>query len=386
MVKERYLINEAAKEVHVESHVLRYWEEELELPIKRNEQGHRIYTQEDVERFIRIKSLKDQGLQLKAVRAVLEQIQDDREESGEMRADNPFAQKQLTKIGKNGDMKVIQLKPNDESKWKELKSERHMIEVKEKKVSSVPREPMVHDSTADNELAIQIKDMGTVEETKQETQLQDNQKEQVVRLQYLFQKLIKEAVAENNEALVETMTERISNSVKADLCKELDYQFRLVEEREDQRENAKKELDKQRDEEYYKRIDELLRQYSGKHSKPAKRQKLFQKKADTKLSAKIGANNRKNRYADSSVDHSADASTDISMDASIDAFTDSPLNGSVSGSTENLMDTSAGLSANTIMDKGKDCTKDNTVKFFKEKTEKKPKKEFHFLKKAVEVK
>ena len=32
MVKEKnYLINEAAKEVHVESHVLRYWEEELRL-------------------------------------------------------------------------------------------------------------------------------------------------------------------------------------------------------------------------------------------------------------------------------------------------------------------------------------------------------------------
>ena len=46
VVKEKYLINEAAKEVHVESHVLRYWEEELDLPIKRNEQGHRIYTQE----------------------------------------------------------------------------------------------------------------------------------------------------------------------------------------------------------------------------------------------------------------------------------------------------------------------------------------------------
>ena len=51
VVKEKYLINEAAKEVHVESHVLRYWEEELELPIKRNEQGHRIYTQEDIDRF-----------------------------------------------------------------------------------------------------------------------------------------------------------------------------------------------------------------------------------------------------------------------------------------------------------------------------------------------
>jgi deoxyribose-phosphate aldolase len=35
----------------VESHVLRYWEEELHLPIKRNELGHRYYTKEDVELF-----------------------------------------------------------------------------------------------------------------------------------------------------------------------------------------------------------------------------------------------------------------------------------------------------------------------------------------------
>ena len=39
MVKEKYLINEAAKEVHVESHVLRYWEEELELRSQRHERG-----------------------------------------------------------------------------------------------------------------------------------------------------------------------------------------------------------------------------------------------------------------------------------------------------------------------------------------------------------
>ena len=31
------LISDAAKEVDVESHVLRYWEEELDLPIKRND-------------------------------------------------------------------------------------------------------------------------------------------------------------------------------------------------------------------------------------------------------------------------------------------------------------------------------------------------------------
>ena len=39
--EERYLISETAKLVGVESHVLRYWEEELKLPIRRNELGHR---------------------------------------------------------------------------------------------------------------------------------------------------------------------------------------------------------------------------------------------------------------------------------------------------------------------------------------------------------
>ena len=67
-----YLISDAAKQVQVESHVLRYWEEELKLPIKRNEMGHRYYTQEDIARFQEIKDLKEQGLQLKAIRNMLQ--------------------------------------------------------------------------------------------------------------------------------------------------------------------------------------------------------------------------------------------------------------------------------------------------------------------------
>lgn len=72
MVETMYFISEAAKEVKVENHVLRYWEEELNLPVKRNEQGHRYYTKEDIERFIYIKQLKEEGLQLKAIRNLLE--------------------------------------------------------------------------------------------------------------------------------------------------------------------------------------------------------------------------------------------------------------------------------------------------------------------------
>jgi DNA-binding transcriptional MerR regulator len=69
--KVRYMISDAADMVHVETHVLRYWEEELELAIPRNEMGHRYYTRENIKEFQRIKELKEQGYQLKAIRMIL---------------------------------------------------------------------------------------------------------------------------------------------------------------------------------------------------------------------------------------------------------------------------------------------------------------------------
>ena len=66
-----FMISDAAKKVSVEAHVLRYWEEELNMPIKRNELGHRYYTEEDIHIFQKVKELKGQGLQLKAIRMIL---------------------------------------------------------------------------------------------------------------------------------------------------------------------------------------------------------------------------------------------------------------------------------------------------------------------------
>ncbi len=72
MKEEYYLIKEAAAKVGVESHVLRYWEEELKMDIHRNEMGHRYYTQKDIDILSRVKELKEKGLQLKAIRNYLE--------------------------------------------------------------------------------------------------------------------------------------------------------------------------------------------------------------------------------------------------------------------------------------------------------------------------
>lgn len=68
MKETRYLISETAKLVQVEPHVLRYWEEELGLSIKRNEMGHRYYTDKDLETFQKIKELKKEGLQLRTIK------------------------------------------------------------------------------------------------------------------------------------------------------------------------------------------------------------------------------------------------------------------------------------------------------------------------------
>ena len=74
MEETRYMISDAAKKVEVEAHVLRYWEEELELPIARNEMGHRYYTEENIRIFQSIKELKERGFQLKAIKVLLPEI------------------------------------------------------------------------------------------------------------------------------------------------------------------------------------------------------------------------------------------------------------------------------------------------------------------------
>ena len=71
MGEVHYMISEAAKRVSVETHVLRYWEEELNLTIGRTEMGHRYYTEEDLQLFHCIKELKEQGMLLKDLKTLI---------------------------------------------------------------------------------------------------------------------------------------------------------------------------------------------------------------------------------------------------------------------------------------------------------------------------
>lgn len=97
MQEMRYMISDTAKKVEVEAHVLRYWEEELCLNIARNEMGHRYYTAKDIQVFRNIKKLKEQGFQLKTIKMVLPELENEnvdniikRQEELNREAENAF--------------------------------------------------------------------------------------------------------------------------------------------------------------------------------------------------------------------------------------------------------------------------------------------------------
>lgn len=102
MKEPYYTIKEASAKVGVESHVLRYWEEELKMDIHRNQMGHRYYTEHDIELLTMVRKLKDKGLQLKAIRSYIEKRQEQMkgQRTGQI-ADEMSGEMQNTKNGSN---------------------------------------------------------------------------------------------------------------------------------------------------------------------------------------------------------------------------------------------------------------------------------------------
>lgn len=230
---ENYLfISDAAKEVKVESHVLRYWEEELHLPIKRNELGHRYYTEEDVERFKQIKGMKERGLQLKAIKMIL-------------------------KDGKL-DMLVPKQKAGESTEKSEVpeKSDNaaggySMGQNVSQNIARSEKENREQNTTGKNTMPAGMS-IDIVETKETVIPAADSKEDKSRRLQWLLQQLIRETLQENNSELC--------REIKESVVKELDYQFRMQEEREE----ARDKLLAERSEEHYRKMDELLRKKAKK--------------------------------------------------------------------------------------------------------------------------
>lgn len=209
-----YMISDAAKQVKVEAHVLRYWEEELELPVKRNEMGHRFYTEEDLELFRRIKDLKEKGIQLKGIKSIL----------------------------KNGGL----------------------TEPADSLAGSLAVENAVEGNEMEKRHVVMVKKGEFLPVTEKNFPIHEESREQKsLRLQQLLKEMISEAVSSSNREMYRDMKESI--------LKELDYQFRLQEEREESREKERI----LREEEHFKQVDELLRARSSKGENDSKKKRVF---------------------------------------------------------------------------------------------------------------
>lgn len=101
MEKLRYMISDAANIVNVESHVLRYWEEELDLQIPRNEMGHRYYTEENIAQFQKIKGWKEKGYQLKAIKMLIHNGEESLEQTAESQEKQEVYEVRQTAVSNN---------------------------------------------------------------------------------------------------------------------------------------------------------------------------------------------------------------------------------------------------------------------------------------------
>ena len=176
MSETHYLISDASKKVDVESHVLRYWEEELEMNIPRNEMGHRYYTDFHIRLFKQIKELKEKGYQLKAIKAALAKTLDAEGES---------------------------VAPTDILEEDVVSALRECAEQEKKDLEKM--DPGEITELMNREKAEQFKDFLT--------------------------QMIGQAIEENNEKL----SQDISRMVNDKVLKEVDYLMRVADERDEER-------------------------------------------------------------------------------------------------------------------------------------------------------
>lgn len=65
-------ISELAELLKTTNRTIRYYEQELELQINRNEHGQRVYSEHDIELYKTILQMKDKGLTLKTIKFILQ--------------------------------------------------------------------------------------------------------------------------------------------------------------------------------------------------------------------------------------------------------------------------------------------------------------------------
>lgn len=240
---ESIMIKDATKKLGIEAHVLRYWEEELGLEIKRNSMGHRYYDEKDIRMFGEIKRLRDEGISLKEIRTSIERMkvkggkeEKKAEDTGAKEADAKNTYK------KDADTENENTKEADTQNIKNVISTGKIRNTNGiKSVDDTEEKKNEHGMKGSSEICV-IDKAGFDEEAGKDNKEKDNIVDfKAAQLQTLMNKIVANAFRENKSML----TNAIRSEITEDVMKQMDVIIREKEEREEAR---------------FRRLDESLRQ------------------------------------------------------------------------------------------------------------------------------
>ncbi len=298
MGKVRYMISEAAKKLQVESHVLRYWEEELGLEIGRTDMGHRFYTEDDIQLFLCIQKLKNEGMLLRDLKYMIPELTAARKRLNSAKAEEGARRKEAgdktngTQAGKTaaisadgtgGRANEMQgadgrtseiLDGGADGRTAEIQNDRAdgtSAEIQNSRADGTSAEIQngradgtsaeIQDSRADGKLdGVRNSRSGDMQDSMTECEADDMQESaslasarpsapeadviqvtQLEQVRSLIGDVLTDVVSANNEILKKD----ISRKVTSDVIREMDFLFQANERRE---------------EEHYRKLDVLIRQ------------------------------------------------------------------------------------------------------------------------------
>lgn len=253
MGEVRYMISEAAKKLQVESHVLRYWEEELELEIGRTDMGHRYYTEDDIQLFLCIQKLKNEGMLLRDLKFMIPELTATRKRLNatklEKAADSDryiHTENLESEIISNENLSVSKQKNEPVSGTETV--EKATSDLLEKAVAmtdvqadSIPENDSAAESNTAIEKESETENASLASTSPAPSEADVIQVTQLEQVRTLIGDVLTDVVSANNE----TLKKDISRKVTADVIREMDFLFQANERRE---------------EEHYRKLDVLIRQ------------------------------------------------------------------------------------------------------------------------------
>lgn len=239
----RFMISEAAKQVHVESHVLRYWEEELNLTIGRTEMGHRYYTEDDIQLFRCIRKLKNEGMLLKDLKPLIPKLKETRSKLAVSQSENSqYIEKAAC--------------------TEESHDEDRVSSMGTAIAENVLAEFSVTDTKHTEDTKLSKPALSTSEKTET-TVLTPTEAEvipvtQLEQVRGLIGDVLAEVVTDNNKVLETSICKKITT----DVIREMDFLFQAKERQE---------------EEHYRKLDCLIRQQQAARKELAEKETAFGK-------------------------------------------------------------------------------------------------------------